>query len=276
MTRPRIGVAPCFFHADPQRPIFKGKTLLYLEESLSHWLQRGGALPLMLPTPAAGLDPRELLGEIDGLVLQGGSDVCPGCYGEEPLRPEWGGDSVRDHYEMELVRLCMEADKPVLGVCRGMQVLNVALGGTLWQDLATQKEGCGCHRDWSIYDQLFHDLEIEPGSWMAGFYSDAAAARVNSVHHQGVRELGRGLRVEAVSADDGVVEAVRYDPSGRASADTASPFAYGVQWHPEFHEPADAALLDGGPILSAFLRAVEARRGGHTGAAAHAAGESRC
>jgi putative glutamine amidotransferase len=82
--------------------------------------------------------------------------------------------------------------------------------------------------------------------------------------------------VEAVSADDGVVEAVRYDPSGDASAETASPFAYGVQWHPEFQDPADDALLDGGPILSAFLRAVDARRGGHTVAAAHAAGESPC
>ena len=117
---------------------------------------------------------------------------------------------------------------------------------------------------------------IDPGSWMAGLFAGAAGGRVNSVHHQGVRELGRGLRVEAVSAADGVVEAVRYDPSGDATVDTASPFAYGVQWHPEFQDPADAALLDGGPILSAFLRAVGARRGGHTVAAAHAAGDSRC
>ena len=276
MSRPRIGVAPCFFHADPERPIFKGKTLLYLEESLSHWLQRGGALPLMLPTPSAGVSARDLLAEVDGLVLQGGADVCPGCYGEEPLKPEWSGDSVRDAYEIELVRLCLETDKPVLGVCRGMQVLNVALGGTLWQDLATQKPACGTHREWTVYDQLFHELTIEPGSWMAGLYSGTAGGRVNSVHHQGVRELGRGLRVEAVSADDGVVEAVRYDPTGDARAGSAVPFAYGVQWHPEFQDPADAALLDGGPILSAFLRAVEARRGGHTVAAAHAAGDSRC
>ena len=271
MTRPRIGVAPCFFHADPQRPIFKGKTLLYLEESLSHWLQRAGAIPLMLPTPAAGITASGLLAEVDGLLLQGGSDVCPACYGESPIRPEWGGDEVRDRYEIELVRLCMEADRPVLGVCRGMQVLNVALGGTLWQDLATQKEGCGGHRDWNVYDQLFHTLEIDPASWMAGFYPDGAATRVNSVHHQGVRELGRGLRVEAVSSDDGVVEAVRYDPSGDARADSAAPWVYGVQWHPEFHDPADGALLDGGPILSAFLRAVEARRGAHA-----AAGDGRC
>jgi putative glutamine amidotransferase len=149
------------------------------------------------------------------------------------------------------------------------------LGGTLWQDLATQKPACGSHREWTVYDQLFHGLSIEPDSWMAGLFPGTPRGRVNSVHHQGVRELGRGLRVEAVSADDGVVEAVRYDPSGDASAETASPFVYGVQWHPEFQDPADAALLDGGPILSAFLRAVDARRGGHIVAAASAAGKRR-
>jgi len=77
----RIGVASCFFHADPTRPIFKGKTLLYLEESLAHWLMAGGAVPLLLPTPAAGIRAEDLLDGLDGLVLQGGSDVAPESYG---------------------------------------------------------------------------------------------------------------------------------------------------------------------------------------------------
>jgi len=260
MSRPVIGLPPCFFHADPQRPIFKGKTLLYLEESLSHWLQRAGALPLMLPTPAGSVTAAELLAQVDGLVLQGGSDVCPGSYGEEPLRPEWCGDPVRDAYEIELVRACMAADKPVLGVCRGMQVLNVALGGTLWQDLTSQNPACRTHRDWDVYDALSHDVRIEPGSWLAAWTGDAVDRRVNSVHHQGVRTLGGGLRAEAVSVEDGVVEAVRYDPDGGADPDGAAPFAYGVQWHPEFQDAADTTLLDGTPVLAAFLRAVEARR----------------
>lgn len=260
MTRPRIGLAPCFFHADPQRPIFKGKTLLYLEESLSHWLQRAGALPLMLPTPAGDVTADELLATVDGLVLQGGSDVCPGSYGEEPLRPEWCGDPVRDAYETALVRACIAADKPVLGVCRGMQVMNVALGGTLWQDIATQTPGCRTHRDWDVYDALCHDVRIQPDSWLAAWTGIGERACVNSVHHQGVRTLGHGLRAEAVSADDGIVEAVRYDPTGDADPDGAAPFAYGVQWHPEFQEADEDALLDGRPVLAAFLRAVQARR----------------
>jgi putative glutamine amidotransferase len=261
MTRPRIGVAPCFFHADPQRPIFKGKTLLYVEESLSHWLQRGGALPFMLPTPAGDVSIDDLLGQVDGLVLQGGSDVCPGCYGEEPLKPEWCGDSVRDQHEIALVRACLQRDVPVLGICRGMQVLNVALGGSLWQDIATQNPQCRTHRDWNVYDQLFHEVRFEPDSWIARLYGGCPGGRVNTVHHQGVRRLGDGLRLEAVSPDDGIVEAVRYDPTDDGDPDSASPWAYGVQWHPEFQDPADASLLHGTPILAAFLRAVGSRRG---------------
>ena len=258
MPRPRIALAPCFFHADPQRPVFKGKTLLYLEESLAHWVERGGAIPLLLPTPAGEVAAEELLEGFDGLLLQGGSDVCPGSYGEEPLRPEWCGDPVRDAYEIALVKACMAAGRPVLGVCRGMQVLNVALGGTLWQDIVTQNPGCRVHRDWQVYDQLFHEVRVDEDSWLAGWVPGPELRRVNSVHHQGVRALGQGLVAEAASVDDGVVEAVRYDPGGDA------PFAYGVQWHPEFQDAADASLLDGGPILGAFLRACEAAREAHS------------
>lgn len=152
------------------------------------------------------------------------------------------------------------AGKPVLGICRGMQVLNVALGGTLWQDIVTQNPGCSTHRDWDVYDTLCHDVRLEPGSWLSAWAGGGDTGRVNSVHHQGVRTLGEGLRAEAVSVDDGIVEAVRYDPDGGASPDGAVPFAYGVQWHPEFQNADDAALLDGRPVLAAFLRAVNARR----------------
>jgi putative glutamine amidotransferase len=214
----------------------------------------------MLPTPAGDVTAEELLSAVDGLVLQGGSDVCPGSYGEEPLKPEWCGDPVRDAYETELVRACMDARKPVLGVCRGMQVLNVALGGTLWQDVATQVPGCRVHRDWNVYDQLFHELRFEPGAWIGAMFPGRDGARVNSVHHQGVRDLGRGLRADAVSVEDGIVEAVRYDPEGTTSPGDAVPWAYGVQWHPEFHAADDASVLDGAPILRAFLSAVESHR----------------
>src|SRR3954449_11483128 len=154
MTLPklRIGVAACFFHADPARPIFKGKTLLYLEQSLAHWLMAGGGVPLLLPTPAASIDARDLLAGLDGLVLQGGSDVSPISYGETPLRPEWSGDRVRDLYEMELFWECVVQAKPVLGICRGLQLINVALGGTLYQDIVSEHPNAILHVDAVLYD----------------------------------------------------------------------------------------------------------------------------
>jgi putative glutamine amidotransferase len=252
----RIGVASCFFHADPTRPIFKGKTLLYLEESLAHWLMEGGAVPLLLPTPARGLRAEELLDGLDALVLQGGSDVAPESYGETPIRPEWAGDRVRDRYETELVRTAVALDRPVLGVCRGLQMLNVIFGGSLIQDIATQCPGFLTHREFERYDRLQHDVSIEPDSWLAGMYPGRTRGRVNTVHHQAIKALGRGLKVEARSVPDGLVEAARYQPE----ATDKTPWIYAVQWHPEFQDPSDPSLLPTPPLRRLFLEAATERR----------------
>jgi putative glutamine amidotransferase len=241
-------------HADPKRNLFKGKTLLYAEESMFQWIMAEGALPILLPRATGPVSARELVDglAIDGLVLQGGADMAPESYGETPVRPEWSGDHARDLYEMELVSLCLAADLPILGACRGAQVLNVALGGTLWQDIESQHPQRRVHRDWEIYDRHAHDIAIEPGSTLAGWYGGATAGRVNSVHHQGLKDLGRDLVVEARSVPDGIIEAVRY---------TGGPFACGVQWHPEFIATAgDPALLDPGVLMRAFLEEVRKRR----------------
>ena len=256
MSRPRIGLSACFFHADPKRNLFKGKTLLYAEESMLHWLMIGGAIPMLLPRVTPPLSPAELLDTVDGLVLQGGSDMSPKHYGEEPLRPEWEGDPARDVYEIELVRLCLAADKPLLGVCRGAQVLNVALGGTLYQDIETLHPGARVHRNWEIYDEHAHEISIERGSLLERWYGVGnETPRVNSVHHQGLNKLGRDLVIEARSLPDGVVEAVRYQ-----APDGGNAFAYGVQWHPEFIRPGTPGLLDPQILLGAFLEEVNARR----------------
>ena len=252
----RIGVAACFMHADAARPVFKSKTLLYLEESLAHWLIAGGAVPLLLPTPGADLKPRDLVSGCDALVLQGGSDVSPRSYGEEPLRPEWSGDRDRDLYEAALVDAARETQLPVFGVCRGLQMLNVALGGTLVQDIATQQPGALRHRDAEKYDALSHDIAIEPGSWLAASYGGRRKARVNTVHHQAIARLADGLVAEARAVPDGIVEAVRWQPPAGA----AEWFAYAVQWHPEFQDPADQVLLPTGPLRDLFFRAARAHR----------------
>jgi putative glutamine amidotransferase len=257
----RIGVSACIMHADPTRNLFKGKTLLYAEESMLHWLMAEGVLPILLPRASGALWAKDLLEGlgIDGLILQGGVDMAPESYGDTPARPEWAGDRARDVYEMELISLCLAADKPVLGVCRGAQVLNVTLGGTLWQDLATQHTSGRVHRDWDVYDRHTHDVTIEPGSQLSSWYGGATAGTINSVHHQGLRQLGRDLVVEAHSVPDGVPEAVRL---------TSGPFAYGVQWHPEFlasqlaaeGNPGDRAPLDPQILLRGFLDEVRKRK----------------
>ena len=253
----KIGLSACFFHADPQRPIFKGKTLQYMEQSIAHWVMSGEAMAVMIPSPPSPGGGRGNIGlvdfarELDGVVLQGGSDVSPQTYGEEPLKPEWRGDRIRDLYEIELMRAFADAGKPVLGICRGAQLINVAYGGTLYQDIATQVPGALEHRNWEIYDRNFHELRFAPGSGLARHYSSDRPYKVNSVHHQAVKDLGRTLAIEARAEHDGMIEAVRH---------TGPSWVLGVQWHPEFHDPADASLLDDQPILEEFLSACQERK----------------
>jgi putative glutamine amidotransferase len=180
-------------------------------------------------------------------VLSGGSDVWPGSYGESPLKPEWAGDRVRDEYEIALLRAFIDAGEPVLGVCRGLQVLNVAFGGTLYQDIATQKPGSHAHRVAALYDQNFHPIEFVTGTRLADLYRGTARAMVNSVHHQGIKDLAPGFVVEAVAADDGIIEAIRRPGPAYVAA---------VQWHPEFHDWTNPAVLNGDAILEDFLAAA--------------------
>jgi len=252
-ARLKIGISACFFHADPSRPIFTGKTLQYVEQSIAHWVMSSGALAVMIPNPVGDTRRGDATQDdyaqwLDGLVLEGGSDMWPGSYGETPLRESWSGDRIRDEYEKALFDAFRDAGKPVLGVCRGLQLLNVALGGTLYQDIATQRSDALTHRDAAIYDRNFHDVEFVPGSRLAALYPGVALVRVNSVHHQAIKDLGRGLIVEARCPADGIIEAVRWQGPG---------YVAGVQWHPEFHDPADRSVIDDAPILADFLAAAQ-------------------
>jgi putative glutamine amidotransferase len=252
MDRLKIGISACFFHADPARPIFTGKTLQYIEQSVAHWVMSTGALAVMVPNPEGDTRTGDATLAryaqwLDGLVLGGGSDVWPGSYGETPLDPRWGGDRVRDGYEKALADAFIAEGRPVFGVCRGLQLLNVAFGGTLYQDIASQRPGSPSHREAGLYDRHFHDVSFVPGTRLAGLYRGVARAKVNSVHHQAIKDLAPGFVVEACSPD-GLIEAVR------RPGDT---YVAAVQWHPEFHR-ADFGTLDDRAILQDFLGAAEA------------------
>jgi putative glutamine amidotransferase len=186
---------------------------------------------------------------LDGLVLQGGADISPQSYGEQPLQADWAGDRLRDAYEMELLHEFMEAGRPVLGICRGAQLINVALGGTLYQDIATQYESrpSMCTRITTSTPITSMGCRQRPGQAVSRHHQQQGV----SIHHQAIKALGKGLRVEARSAEDGLIEAIRLE---------GKPYVLGLQWHPEFHPPGAPDLLDCNPILDEFLSAARGRR----------------
>lgn len=232
---------------DPTRALFKGKPLAYGEGNLSEAVARAGGVPLLLPNLSDVVKLAGLLDLVDALVLSGGTDVSPQAYGELPLDPDWAGDPERDAYERTLIAAAIARRRPILGVCRGAQILNVALGGSLYQDISAQAEGSLRHRDWHRYDENGHAVTITGGAWLAGIYG-AGDVLINSVHHQAIRRVAPGLRAVA-SAPDGIVEAVeRVDDEH---------FLVGVQWHPEWSGPGRAP---GDPLFSAFVAAVALRR----------------
>lgn len=198
-------------------------------------LRRAGARPLLLP-PAPDVAAEDLLAPFDGLLLAGGGDVEPLRYGATRAHPAvYGVDRVRDEAELALVRAALAAQVPLLAVCRGMQVLNVALGGTLHQHLP-DLQGMDLHGHPTRQSSVLHDVKVEPGTRLARACGEEVP-RCTSHHHQGVDRLGEGL-VAVGWSSDGLVEAV--EVPGRA-------WAVGVQWHPEItaaEDPVQQALFD--------------------------------
>lgn len=181
-----------------------------------------GGLPLLFPNVPA-VCAASYLARVDGLVLSGGVDVDPEMYGAEP-HPKLGEvDPDRDWFEVALVRGARDAGMPILAICRGAQVMNVAFGGTLIQDIPSQVEGALMHEQKALrHDAHCHGLQIEPGTHLHEV-AGTTRVRVNSFHHQGLDRLAEGFNVTARSPD-GVIEAIE---------DPRHPFCVGVQWHPE-------------------------------------------
>lgn len=257
-SRLKIGLSACFSHADPTRSLFTNKTLQYVEQSIAHWIMSSGAMVVMVPCPTGETARGDVTlahyaDWLDGIVMHGGADVWPGSYGEVPLQNAWMGDRIRDLYDLALVEAFEQAGKPIFGVCRGLQLINVAFGGTLYQDIETQHEGALRHRDPVTYDLNFHEVDFVPGTRLAQIYPGVLRARVNSIHHQGIKRLAEGFEVEAWSSPDRVPEAIRRKPRpGRG-------YIAATQWHPEFHRPG-ANTLDDSAILQDFMAAARAAR----------------
>ena len=206
-------------------------------------IELNGGIPVVLAPSGAALHPA-LFEHLDGLVLTGGGDVQPPLYGQEAHATVSLTSAERDEFELGLLRQALAEDRPVLAVCRGQQVLNVALGGTLVQDLPTAVGTAVSHDDAARpRTAIAHTVRLVSGSRLSGLLG-AGEVAVNSFHHQAVATLGRGL-VATAFAPDGVVEAVEA-PGAR--------FILGVQWHPEafWREPGRF-----GELFRALVRAAE-------------------
>jgi putative glutamine amidotransferase len=204
-------------------------------------IERAGGRPLLVPPSADGVE--ETLDALGGLLLSGGSDLDPAIYDQEPHDETFGVHRDRDHAELALLQAALARDMPVLAICRGSQVLNVARGGDLVQHLP---EVVGDEKHKHNPPGIFadHDVDLVPGTRIQSLLG--ARAPVKSHHHQGFGTLGAGLQ-ESARADDGTIEAVE-DPSQR--------FAVGVLWHPEAGE--DFALFQG--LVDEARRYAEERR----------------
>jgi len=217
------------------RRLVEGRERVTLNTAYVRALEGAGLVPLAVPTMLAADRAGAALAAVRGLVLTGGEDVAPARYGAAP-HPRLGDvDPVRDAAELALIAAARARGLPILAICRGIQILNVALGGTLYQDLESERPGPVPHND----ETGRHPVHVEAGSLLERTLGTRSAS-VNSRHHQAIRDLAPGLKAVAW-ADDGIIE-------GAEPSDAKEPWMVAVQWHPE--DLTERALFDG------FARAV--------------------
>ncbi|HEX3270582.1 MAG TPA: gamma-glutamyl-gamma-aminobutyrate hydrolase family protein [Ktedonobacterales bacterium] len=241
--RPLIGIT-CqpTLNATSQRPMYG------LGQSYVHAVEMAGGIPLLIPPMGDDTSLRAIAERLDGILLSGGGDVDPARYGEEPI-PQLGlVEPERDELELALARIAIDDDQPLFGICRGMQALNVAQGGTLYQDISAQQPKAIKH-DYHSYegprDLRAHRITVAEGSPLAGIVGEQGYA-VNSFHHQAVKEPGKDIKIIGW-AEDGLAEAMLVEDH---------PFALAVQYHPEELVDSDPAAL---ALFQAFVRACAER-----------------
>ncbi|WP_097004637.1 gamma-glutamyl-gamma-aminobutyrate hydrolase family protein [Lacrimispora amygdalina] len=216
MKKPLIGLTPV--HDTDNNDIKMRPTYLRA-------LKAAGGIPVVMPLEADEEDWIRLADELDGFVFTGGPDVHPFLFGEETQAHCGNVSEARDRMEISLLPLILERKKPVLGICRGIQVLNIAMGGTIWQDIfsMTKPDFPIAHSQPFAYHMPSHTVSLTQGTLLHKI-SGADTLRVNSMHHQAVKELGQGLKASAYSPDH-LIEALEMP---------GYPFFVGVQWHPEY------------------------------------------
>jgi putative glutamine amidotransferase len=244
MAQPLIGITTSVVTKEPER--------VQLNASYIRAVQEAGGIPLLLPPQLSPATLGRLLGGIEGLLLTGGGDVDPARYGEERDPSLAYVSEERDTLEIAAVHACLERNVPLLAICRGVQLLNVALGGSLHQHIPSAFPGAGKHNQGDGPDEPGHSAWVQTHTKLAALTGDGDL-EVNSRHHQAIKALGRNLQAVAW-APDGIIEAVETVETGR--------FVVGVQWHPEDMTATAAHARD---LFAGFVES--ARQGRFTAAA---------
>lgn len=220
INKPVIGVTT--FHSDAPADGFR---YLSTSEVYARAISQAGGIPVLLPIELADDDIAQLRKMLDGVLLIGGGDIDPSLYGGAMHSTVYNVDPDRDHVEIQLVRRAIDSDWPFLGICRGMQVINVAMGGTLYTDVLDQHPGAVKHDYTPGYprDKIVHEVNVIPGTKIHNILGESVV-KVNSLHHQAVLDVASGF-VPAGYATDGVLEAMELPGHS---------FGLAVQWHPEW------------------------------------------
>lgn len=234
--KPVIGISTNFLTVDKGK--FLGMERIYVNKDYVDAVIKAGGTPLLLPPIE---DPESICiyaAHCDGFILSGGGDINPLLYGEQPLPLLEEIHTGLDRAQWKLTEEILKTQKPLLAVCRGMQLLNVVLGGTLWQDISAVGQPVMLHSQHGPREDVFHSITIEKDSTLGALFGEYL--NVNSFHHQSLHRIGQGLKATAM-APDGIIEAIEM-PDRR--------FAVGIQWHPEMLLNGSDNML---PIFRKFI-----------------------
>ena len=228
---PLIGITADLSEAPQRRFSASNEPTIFLPRRYNRAVEMSGGIPLLLPFTASRALVRQYIDRLDGLVISGGAfDIHPSYYNEKPIKEIGAIKEERTKFELEMTQLALKRDMPLLGICGGAQAINVVLGGSLYQDIATQAPHAYQHEQGAKKEIGGHRVTIERGTKLAKILR-RRTLEVNTTHHQAVKEIGNGLVVNATAAD-GLIEGIE---SLRHS------FVLGVQWHPEVLAPKHVA-----------------------------------
>ena len=244
---PLIGITADL--AEPPQPSSHGarESTIFLPRRYCRAVENNGGMPMLLPFTRSRALMRQFIDRLDGLLISGGNfDIHPSYYGERPIKGIGAIKEERTEFELGMTHLALKRDLPLLGICGGAQAINVALGGSLYQDIATQAPHADQHEQGAKKEIGGHRVTIERGTKLANILR-RRTLEVNTTHHQAVKEIGNGLVVNA-TAEDGLIEGIE---SLRHS------FVLGVQWHPEVLAPRHIAQRR---IFSFFIESCQRAR----------------